>query len=112
MSPAELKDFTDYMAKIAPAVEFVNQYSLRNMKSHEERRGVEWSAELYFGDNWVAKASNDGDGGCNHYDFQNSEERKAFDKAVRKAYPDDALADETFLSWLDMTMVISQVSCN
>lgn len=53
-------------------------YTLKGVKTFNGMEGGGYEASLYLGKKKIATAFNDGNGGCDHFQFLNREDEKAF----------------------------------
>ena len=85
----DYKEFAEkWTASLVPKdIEAAKLYHLKALKMFETGRGVAWKASIYANRTRIGQVSNDGNGGCNFYVFNNLVLRDQFESFVEDNYP-------------------------
>lgn len=86
------QDYAEFAAQwssslVPKDIEGAKLYHLKALKMFETGRGVAWKASIYAHRTRIGQVSNDGNGGCNFYVFNNLVLRDQFESFVEDNYP-------------------------
>lgn len=104
MTETLTQDLIEFYQAITPNADFVNDYSLSNIKEFKTSRGIAWKANIKRDNRKIGVVECDGNGGCYYYTFSTDRERRNFDATIRDAYAGREMVDverDCFINFLD-----------
>lgn len=99
-------NMVDFYKPLNPKSALVKRYTLHAVDQVELLGGIAWSALIYRNGIKVAEVSNNGDGGCNRYQWVNRVEENEFSKVAQTAYHGmdqfEGEEEDILVAWLDI----------